>query len=431
MTTPRDARARRFSDYVSRLADAVGHADRREPLRAYLTGLCLSGERKSIEPMAARIEPRRVRARHQSMHHFVANAPWEGTAVLRVARDLVLSAMERHGPVSAWIVDDTGFPKKGPHSVGVARQYCGVLGKQDNCQVAVSVSLANDALSVPAAYQLYLPEAWAMDRVRRRVAGVPPTLGFRTKWQMALEQIQGLQAAGLPPAPVLADAGYGVITAFRDQLTTLRVPYVVGVPGETSVWRPGQQPLRPLRRRGRGRPATLLRRTPRHRPTGVAALATTMPASDWTTVTWREGTRGPMRSRFAAWRVRPAHRDEQRTDPRPEEWLLVEWPAGAPVPTKFWLSTLPSALARAELVRLAKLRWRIERDYQELKDEIGLDHFEGRGWRGFHHHGALCIAAYAFLAAERARLSPPEPLSFLRPARLPHGFIPRGAPGAA
>jgi SRSO17 transposase len=431
MATPRDPRERRFNDYVADLAEAVGHQDRREPLRAYLTGLCLAGERKSIEPMAARIDPRRVRARHQSMHHFVANAPWDEAAVLRVARALVLGEMARHGPVRAWVVDDTGYPKKGRHSVGVARQYCAVLGKQDNCQVAVSVSLANDAISVPVAYQLYLPEGWARDRTRRRGAGVPPAIEFCPKWQIALAQIRTLHAEGLPRAPVVSDAGYGTITAFREHLTTLGVPYVVGVSGETTVWRPGQQPIRPRPRRGRGRAATLLRRSPRHRPVSAAALAPTLSPAQWTTVTWREGTRGAMRSRFAACRVRPAHRDHLRTEPRPEEWLLIEWPGGDPAPIKFWLSTLPAELALADLVRLAKLRWRIERDYQELKDELGLDHFEGRGWRGFHHHGALCIAAYAFLAAERARLSPPEPLSFLRPARLPRGFRPRGASGAA
>ena len=431
MANTPDARERRFRDYLDRLARAVGHEDRREPLRAYLTGLCLAGERKSIEPMAARIEPRRVRARHQSMHHFVANAAWEDAAVLGVARDLVLEQMERHGPVAAWVIDDTGMPKKGQHSVGVARQYCGVLGKQDNCQVAVSVSVANDAISVPVGYRLYLPEAWAKDRPRRRRAGVPAALAFRTKWRMALDQIRAVLDAGLPLAPVVADAGYGVVTGFRDQLTAWSVPYVVGVSSDTTVWRPGQQPLPPRKRGGLGRPATLLRRSPRHRPVSVAALATMLPTAMWQTMTWREGTRGAMRSRFAYARVRPAHRDEQRAEPRAVEWLLIEWPAGEPTPTKFWLSTLPASLAVAELLRLGKLRWRIERDYQELKDEIGLDHFEGRGWRGFHHHGSLCIAAYAFLAAERARLSPPEPLSFLRAARLPRGFTPRGAPGAA
>jgi len=200
---------------------------------------------------------------------------------------------------------------------------------------------------------------------------------------------------------------------------------------ETTVWAPGRTPLPPRTYRGRGRPATLVRRTQRHRPLGVAALAQQLPASAWRTVTWRPGTRGAMRSRFAAVRVRPAHRDEGRSTPRPEEWLLIEWPRTETAPIKYWLSTLPPTATRAELVQLAMLRWRIERDYQELKDELGLDHFEGRGWRGFHHHASLCIAAYAFLAAERLAHFPPEPPAFLRPARLPKGFAPRGAPGAS
>ncbi len=426
-----DARERRFQEYLERLAAALGHADRREPLRAYLTGLCLPGERKSIEPMAARIDPRHVRARHQSMHHFVANAPWAAAAVLRIARDWVLARLTRHGPVAAWIVDDTGMPKKGQHSVGVARQYCGVLGKPENCQVAVSVSLANEAVSVPGAYELYLPESWARDRARRRAAGVPREVKFRPKWQIALGQVLALQADGVPAAPVAADAGYGDTTAFRDGLTAAGIPYAVGVKPETTVWRPGQAPLPPRRWSGRGPRPTRVRRTARHRPVCVRRLATEVPATGWHTVTWREGTRGAMHSRFARLRVRPAHGDAHRTAPRPEEWLLIEWPRGDPEPTKYWLSTLPATTSLVALVRLVKLRWRIERDYQELKDELGLDHFEGRGWRGFHHHGALCIAAYAYLAAERARFSPPQPLSFLRAARLPQGFRPRGAPRAA
>jgi len=432
MANTPDPRTRRFREYVERLTVALGHADRREPMRAYLTGLCLPGERKSIEPMAARIDPRHVRARHQSMHHFVANAPWDGGAILRVARDWALGPMTRHGPVAAWIVDDTAYPKKGRHSVGVARQYCGPLGKQDNCQVAVSVSLTNDAVSLPVAYRLYLPESWAQDRRRRRAAGVPDAVEFQPKWQLALTQIRTLQAEGMPPAPVVADAGYGDTTEFRDALTAAGLVYVVGVKGKTTVWRPGQAPLPPKPSRGgRGRPSIRVRRTARHHPVSLKRLAAELPASAWQTVTWREGTRGAMRSRFARLRVRPAHRDEKRSEPRPEEDLLIEWPRGEPEPTKYWLATLPPTILLAELVRRAKLRWRIERDYQELKDELGLDHFEGRGWRGFHHHGALCIAAYAFLAAERATLSPPEPRAFLHPARLPKGFKPRGAPGAA
>src|SRR5436189_4267676 len=204
MPTFASARAQRFHAYVERLTAALGHQDRHEPVRAYVTGLCLPGDRKSIEPMAARVDPRHVRARHQSMHHFVANAPWDDAAVLRVARTTVLAALERHGPVAAWVVDDTGIPKKGRHSVGVARQYCGVLGEQDNCQVAVRESVAHERASVPVAYRLYLPEAWAQDQRRRRAAGVPDTGAFRPKWQIALEQISQLTGEGVPAAPVVA-----------------------------------------------------------------------------------------------------------------------------------------------------------------------------------------------------------------------------------
>jgi SRSO17 transposase len=431
MPTSETARAQRFGAYVDHLAGVLGHRDRHEPLRAYVTGLCLPGERKSMEPMAARVDPRHVGARHQSLQHFIADAPWDPTAVLRVAREWVLAPMVRHGPVGAWIVDDTAFPKKGQHSVGVARQYCGVLGKQDNCQVAVSVSVANEAVSLPVAYQLYLPESWASDRPRRRAVGVPDDVTFQPKWQIALGQIQAVLAEGVPRAPVVADAGYGDTTAFREALTAMGLAYAVGVKKETTAWPPGEAPWPPKRWKGRGRPPTLVRRTATHTPQSLKQLAGALPPTAWRTVTWREGTRGARRSRFARLRVRPAHRDEERTQARPDEWLLIEWPRDDTEPTKYWLSTLPATTPLPELVRLAKLRWRIERDYQELKDELGLDHFEGRGWRGFHHHGALCIAAYAFLAAERARLSPPAPLSFLHAPRLPKGFKPRGAPGAA
>src|ERR1700687_4536689 len=256
----------RFQDYLERIAAGLGHEDRREPLRAYLVGLCLPGGRKSIEPMAARVDPRHVRARHQSLHHFVSNSPWEDEAVLKVAREYVLEQMERHGAVAAWIVGHTGLPKKGRHSVGVARQYCGVLGKQDNCQVAVTVTMANEAVSVPAAYRLYLPESWANDRRRRREAGIPEEVTFQTKWQIALERIAHLRDEGLPLAPVVADAGYGVVTAFRDALTAWGIPYVVGITSETTVWRPGTEPLRPRAYRGLGRPPKLLRRSKSRRP---------------------------------------------------------------------------------------------------------------------------------------------------------------------
>lgn len=425
------AAARRFESYVALLGEAVGHADRREPLRAYVTGLLLAGERKSIEPMAAKLDPRHVQARHQSLHHFVANAPWDERDVLRIAREHALVELERHAPVGAWVIDDTGIPKKGAHSVGVAHQYCGARGKQDNCQVSVSVSLANRMMSIPCAWRLYLPQVWANDAERRRRAGVPQDLQFRTKWAIALEQIDALLADELPLAPIVSDAGYGVITAFRDALTERGLSYALAITGETSVWAPGSQPLAPKRTAPTGRPPTRYRRAPGHAPISAAALAQGLASKHWRTVRWREGTRGMMSSRFAALRVRAAHRDQRSRPPRAPEWLLIEWPKAESAPTKFTLSSVPESVTLEELVRLVKLRWRIERDFQELKDELGLDHFEGRSWRGFHHHGALCIAAYCFLAAERARLSPPEPVAFLRAARVPKGFRPRGAAATA
>ena len=409
----------------------MGHADRRGPLEAYLTGLLLPGTRKSVEPMAARIAPRHVSRTHQSMHHFVANAPWEDRAVLAVARDWALTQLERHAPVEAWVVDDTAIPKKGKHSVGVARQYCSVLGKQDNCQVAVSVSLVNTTMSVPGAWRLYLPEKWSNDPERRAEAGIPEDVVFLEKWRIALEEIDALLADDLPPAPIVSDAGYGDITAFREGLTERGFSYALGIKGSTTVWPPGEQPLAPKRRSGLGRPPTLLRRARRHKPVSARELADQLPHKAWKTVRWREGTKGTMRSRFAALRVRPAHRDELRREARPVEWLLIEWPARASEPTKYWLSTVPDEIGLAEIVSLAKIRWRIERDYEELKDELGLDHYEGRGWRGFHHHGTLCMAAYCFLAAERGRLSPPQAVAFLKPASLPQGFVPRGSPRTA
>ena len=420
----------RLDAYLDRLGAAVGHADRAQPLRAYVTGLLLPGARKSVEPMAAVVDPRHTSARHQSMHHFVARAPWEAEDVIEVARDVALSALERHAPVAGWIIDDTSFPKKGDHSVGVARQYSGIRGKTDNCQVAVTLSLANATMSVPCAVRLYLPIQWAEDRPRRRAAGVPDEIRFTEKWRIALSQIEHLLAQGLPRAPILADAGYGDATAFREAITALGLSYALGVQGQVTIWPPGKAPLRPKRRRSRGRPPTRLRRDARHRPVSIEVFAKNLAPTQWKSVTWREGTKGPMRSRFASARIRVAHRDERRSEPHPEEWLLMEWPEGCTAPTKFWLSSAPKDVELDELVGLVKLRWRIERDYEEMKDELGLDHYEGRNWLGFHHHTALCVAAYAFLATERARLSPPQALAFLRAPRVPKGFRPRGAAAA-
>ncbi len=277
----------RFASYVEAVSSGVGHADRVAPLKAYCKGLLLPGERKSVEPMAARVEPGRVQAAHQSLHHFVAKADWSDDAVLAVVQAQVLPGLERQGPIRAWIVDDTGFPKKGRHSVGVARQYCGQLGKQDNCQVAVSLSVANDHASLTVAYRLYLPQAWAEDADRRAKAGVPDDLSFATKPQIALEQICAAQADGLPPGVVLADADYGVDTAFRDGITALGLAYVVGIQSSTSLWPPGQAPLPVKPWSGRGRPPTRVSRSAEHRPVAAKDLAAELPQQAWRRVTWR------------------------------------------------------------------------------------------------------------------------------------------------
>jgi SRSO17 transposase len=419
----------RFAAYVETLASALGHADRVAPLKAYCTGLLLPGERKSVEPMAARVEPGRVQATHQSLHHFVAKADWSDDAVLSRVRSQVLPALERQGQIRAWIVDDTGFPKKGKHSVGVARQYCGQLGKQDNCQVAVSLSVATGQASLPVAYQLYLPESWANDPDRRAKTGVPEDVIFRTKPEIALAQIQAALEAGVSPGVVLADAGYGNDTSFRTGLTEIGLTYVVGVQSSIRLWSPGTQPLPPKPWSGRGRPPSLVRRQPGHAPVSAKELAQALPEDAWRRITWREGSKAPLASRFAAIRVRPAHRDYWRSAPRAEEWFLIEWPHGEVEPTKYWLSTLPEDTELADLVDQAKLRWRIERDYQELKQEIGLGHYEGRGWRGFHHHATLAIAAYGFLVSERSLIPPSAPRSrpFLKAPALSEDYRPRGA----
>src|SRR6266567_6370323 len=235
------ARAQRFHAYVERLTTALGHQDRHGPVRAYVTGLCLPGERKSIEPMAARVDPRHVRARHQSMHHLVANAPWEDAAMLGIARDVVLMEMDRHGPVAAWLVDDTSFPKKGQHSVGVAHQYCGQLGKQANCQVAVSLSIANDAASLPVAYRLYLTKDWAEDAARRSKVGVPEQIDFKTKPEIALEHIRWACEEGLPGEMVLIDAGYGHDSKLRAGITELGKVYAAGIQPQILVCPPGKR----------------------------------------------------------------------------------------------------------------------------------------------------------------------------------------------
>jgi SRSO17 transposase len=415
----------RFSAYVAGLGSVIGHVERARPLRDYCTGLMLPGERKSVEPMAARTAPARTAAQHQSLLHFVGVATWSDEQVLAKVREMVLPAIEKDGPIEAWIIDDTSFPKKGKHSVGVQHQYCGQL-EQANCQVAVSLSIANHVASLPVAWRLYLPQDWSKDRARRKQAGVPKEIKFKTKPEIALEQIRWACEAGLPRGVGLMDTAYGNDSRLRAGMTELGVTYVASILPNTLMWRSGTASRRtgkPLNNTGR-----------RDQPDLISAkeVMQGLPKSAWRVVKWREGSADWLSSRFARVRVRVGH---NKLDPAQlvEEWLMVEWPEGEAEPTRYWLSTLPQNVSFQRLVDFAKLRWRIERDYQELKQEVGLGHYEGRGWRGFHHHATLCIAAYGFLIAERATIPPSGPRSatLFQSARLPDDYRPRGSALAA
>jgi len=394
---------RELGGFIDSMIDGMGRPERRRAMGAYITGLLLDGERKSVQPMAARLvdEASEIEAMRQRLQQAVCVSRWSDAEVwMRLAQKL-----DRELPaIEALVVDDTGFAKKGEHSVGVSRQYSGTLGRIDNCQIAVSVHLAGERGSGCIGMQLFLPEAWASDSERRRTVGIPAEIKFEKKWQIALGLVDQALAAGVRHHMVLADPGYGDATEFRDGLTARGLPYVVGVMGSHSIWQPGIHPVVP-ESDGRGRPST--RAVADVDPISIDRFATEIGLANYRRVTWREGSRGKQSSRFVARRIRSAERRTKGRPPGDEEWILCEWPDGEPAPTKFYFSSLPASTSLKALVRAARLRWRVERDYQELKQEIGLDHFEGRTWRGFHHHATLCAVAHAFLALQRA-LFPPE-----------------------
>jgi SRSO17 transposase len=423
----------RFAAYLEAIAAVVGHSRRAAAARAYCTGLLLPGERKSIEPMAARLAPGRVQAKHQSLHHVVAKAEWDDAALLRAVREQALPAIEQHGPVCYWMVDDTAFPKQGEHSV----VWRGSTAASWASRIAARWRSASRwRTAMPACRS---PGGSTCPRPGPRIRRGGPRRGCRRRSASRPRPPSRSASSarrvrrGVPVGIVLGDAGYGDECDFRVGVAALDLRYVLGIRSGTGVWPPGQAPLPPAPWSGRGRPPTRLRRSPEHQPVSVKDLAASLPSRAWRDVTWREGSRTELTSRFAAVRVRPAHRDTLRAEPWPEEWLLIEWPRGAAEPAKYWLSNLPPRTALKDLVHTAKARWLIERDYQELKQEIGLGHYEGRGWRGFHHHASLCIAAYGFLMAERCLFPPQARFTARRLAApmLPKGFQPRGAPGAA
>lgn len=381
-------------DLVAFAAEMLGslpRADQRRWGETYLRGLMTDGRRKSIEPMAARLAD----GDEQCLQQFVSQSPWEWEPVRERLATRLNAALE---PL-AWIIDDTGFPKAGRYSVGVARQYSGTLGKVGNCQIGVSVSAASEGASCALDWRLFLPEAWDEDAERRAKAHLPESERHREKWRLALEMLGELRAWGLSPPPVVADAGYGEITAFRAALEERELLYVVEVKAQTSAYGEDVLPERPAWRGTGRKPAARYRRP----PASLRSLALAAGSAARREVVWREGSRGPMAARFLALRVRPANVGLRRAHPEalPLAWLLCQWPEDEAAPTKYWLANLPAETTLFELVRLAKLRWRIEQDYRELKDALGLDHFEGRSFRGWHHHVTLVSLAHGFLTLQR------------------------------
>lgn len=393
---------RELSSFLDEMLVGLGRRERCEALRLYLMGLLLDGERKSVQPMAARLAamPQEAEALRQRMQQAVVGARWADS---QLYRRLALKLEEELPGVDSLVLDDTGFKKSGSDSVGVARQYSGTWGRTDNGQVAVSLHLASERGSGMVGMRLYLPKEWTEDLPRCEAAGVPADVGFQPKWRMGLGLLDEALEWGVQRHVVLADAAFGDVPAFRDALEARGLPYLLRVGASHRVWPPGSNPRVP-EYQGMGRPPTLPADASGAKPLAISQLARTL---KYRRLSWREGTRGRQSSRFAFLRVRMAEGHERRRPPSEEVWLICEWPSGEEAPTKYYVSNLPPGTSHVRLVQLAKRRWRVERDYQELKGEVGLDHFEGRTWNGFHHHAALCALAHGFLSLHRA-LFPPQ-----------------------
>jgi SRSO17 transposase len=389
----------RLMHFLEDVLEPMGRSERQRWARVYVQGLLLDGERKSIEPMASRVEGADV----QALRQFVGQSPW---AVEEVERRLAHTVVDLLSDAEVWIIDETSFPKAGQHSVGVARQYCGALGKIANCQVAVSLHWSSAEASCPLVWRLYVPKEWLEDAERAEEVKLPPGTVYRSKTELALEAIDQALAWELPPLPVLADSAYGNDFSFRQALRERHLQYAVQVEPMTVVWTEDPNlPVPAPKKKKMGRPRRYPPLEALERPESLEEIARKLPVSAWRRVTWRQGSRGLQRSRFAMLSVWAAHGwREQAHPPRVMEWLLVEWPEGEKQPTKYWLAQLGSQpLGLRRFVRIAKARWRIEQDYRELKEELGLDHYEGRHWLGWHHHVCLVTIAYAFLRSEQAR----------------------------
>jgi len=382
--------------FLSDVVVPMGRTERRQHAAEYVRGLLMDGERKSIEPIADRLPGGDV----QALQQFVNQSPW---STKEVQSSLARKVEGEFVPEAYWLIDEVSFPKQGNHSVGVARQYCGALGKTANCQVAVTLDLGTEESSTPLDWALYLPERWINDPVRRKEAGVPEGITFKTKTELALDLIDEVRGWGLQDRLVLADSGYGDAYEFREGLRSRELDSVVQVSGELTAWTEDPHPAKPPMKRGGKIPRKRLyaKELPPNR--SLCQIAGDLPSQSWKTITWREGTKGPLSSRFArvvVWMATGLM--EGKTMKAPSEELLIEWPERNKEPLKFWLCSLPPHRTSFRgLVRKAKGRFRIEQDYEEMKGEVGLDHFEGRSWQGWHHHVTLVTLAYAFLMLER------------------------------
>lgn len=404
--------AARMDEFVNTIGAALGSKPQRTRFSEYALALLLPGDRKSMEPLAARIDPEHAMARYKTFQRYISVSEWDDRAVRRAAFWWAEPALLKGKAPFAWLLDDTGFPKQGTHSVFVQRQYSGTLGKVGNCQVAVSLSVCTETESMPIDFELYMPKVWATARARRTVCKVPRTLKFRTKPEIALELIERALEDEIPVAPIVSDSAYGDDSSFRMTLDLLGLDYLLGVHGPTTVYTP--EGIRSTK--------SWL---------SVQEVGVALGKRRFTEVRWRDGTKGKLSSRFAALRVH-ARRDGGaafRSEGDQQLWLLIEWPRNESKPTKFWFSNFPASATLKRLVRLAKCRALIEGDYEDLKGEIGLDHFEGRSYVGWHHHVSMCLAAWAFLISERGAAFPPSALVTLAPP--PRDVRPRGAAAAA
>jgi len=383
----------RLESYFATIGGALGTDGRRASFARYAMGLLGSAERKSVEPIAALgcADPKRTDAEHQRLLHFMVDSPWSDREVRRLAARYALSALTEREPVEAWIIDDTGFLKQGSHSVGVQRQYSGSAGKIANCQLATSLSVATRTEHLPIDFELYLPTSWTEDATRRREARIPDWVAFQTRPELALEMIQRAVADGVPPGVVLADCAYGASRAFREGIRALDLHYIVAVDHQTAV-----AVFDKNHRRG-------------DQVFGVRDLAFRIAAArGFRRCTWRKGTKVDLSARFALRRVVPAYNECKGVDNREPVWLLIEWRDGETEPANYFFASLNSRMTKKQLIRLAMQRWRTERVYEDLKGELGLDHYEGRRYPGWHHHVSVALCCYAFIVAERVRRFPPS-----------------------